>query len=311
MKIVLDILLIVLLFSGLSWLADMVVRYVKKIATVLHLQMVTVGIIFGLITTLPELSLGLNATIQDVPTLAVGNLIGGMIVMLCLITGANIMINRSIVTDGNFRTILPKALIIFSPIILGIDGNYSLWDGLIMIGLYIGMIYYMYVSKALTNIPKKQTVKIEVNQLIQSAFLVLIGMVGILLISDWIINITLELLNYFKVSQLVVGLSVFAIGTNLPEIIIALTAWKKKTPDLSISHVVSSAFTNVLVLGLLASMKSIDFFVDLDFLVMGVFLLLALLYYILFYRSDKKFIFSEGVFLVVIYFLFIIATLIN
>jgi len=116
MPMLLDLLKFLFLFIALGWSANFAVKNIKYLGAVLKIRLFVFGILLGLITSLPELSLGINATIDNATTLAVGNLLGGIIVMLGLILGASLLLNRKIVTDGRLASLIPTVLVIFSPV---------------------------------------------------------------------------------------------------------------------------------------------------------------------------------------------------
>ena len=132
------------------------------------------------------------------------------------------------------------------------------------------------------------------------------GIIFVLLSSHWIIKITLDLLNHVNVSELVIGVLIFAIGTNLPEITITITSWRKKASELSLSHLVSSAFTNVLMLGILASIRPITFVIEPAYLALTIFMGLILISFLFFYHSNKRMDRREGLVLLSTYILFLI-----
>ncbi len=234
MPMLFDLLKLLFLFIALGWSADFAVKNIKYLGAVLKIRLFVFGILLGLITSLPELSLGISATIDKAAAFSVGNLLGGIIVMLGLILGASLLLNRKIATDSVLASLVPTVLVIFSPVLFGIDGRYGLFDGLAMIGLYAGLIFHLYRLNHFNN--HKHIEITDSNQVSKSIILAIAGIIGILIASHWIVGITLDLLNYIQVSQLVIGLVVFSIGTNLPEISIAITSWRKKSSELSLSH---------------------------------------------------------------------------
>lgn len=303
MALLLDLLLLLLLFVILGISADFVVKNIKYIASVLRIKLFAFGILLGLVTTLPELSVGINAAINEASSLSVGNLLSGVIVILGLILGASLLLNRDVATDGRWSVLIPQVAIIFSLILLGLDGSYGLIDGLIMVGFYCGLIYYLYRINQAPEISYPEL--INKNKILKAFLASVLGVVAILLASNGIIKIILDLLNYVNISKLVVGALVFAIGTNLPEITITITSWRKKASELSLSHLLSSAFTNVLVLGILAVIRPIVFEVDISFWVIAVFLSLILVLFLVFYRSGKKMDRREGLALLMVYVVFL------
>jgi len=304
MPIIFDALKILLLFIALGWSADFAVKNIKYLGAVLKIRLFAFGILLGLITSLPELSLGINATIDRATALSVGNLLGGIIVMLGLILGASLLLNRKITTDGRLASLIPTVLVIFSLILFGVDGKYSLFDGIAMIGLYVGLIFYLYRLNHFSN--HKHIEITDSNRVGKSIVLAIVGIIGVLVASHWIVGITLDLLNYIQVSQLVIGLVVFSIGTNLPEISIAITSWRKKSSELSLSHLLSSSFTNVLVLGVLALLRPIIFDTNSAFWIVALFLGVILTLFTYFYHSGKKMDRREGAVLLAVYVIFIV-----
>lgn len=307
MPILFDALKLLVLFILLGWSANFAVRNIKYLGAILKIRLFAFGILLGLVTSLPELSLGINATIDRATALSVGNLLGGIIIMLGLILGSSLLLNRKIVTDGRLASLIPTILVIFSLILLGIDGQYSFYDGLTMIGLYVGLIFYLYRLNHFGN--HKHVEITNSNRAGKSIVMAIVGIIGILIASHWIVGITLDLLNYIQASQLVIGLIVLSIGTNLPEISIAITSWRKKSSELSLSHLLSSSFTNVLVLGVLAFIRPIIFDVDSTFWTVALFMGVILILFGYFYHSGKKMDRREGAILLTAYILFIVANI--
>jgi len=303
MSILFDALKLLSLFIALGWAANFTVKNIKYLGAVLKVRLFAFGILLGLITSLPELSVGINATIDRATALSVGNLLGGVIVMLGLILGVSLLLNKKIATDGRLASLIPTVLVIFSPILFGVDGKYGLLDGLAMIGLYVGLIFYLYHLNHFSN--HKHIEITNSNRVGKSIVLAIVGIIGVLVASHWIIGITLDLLNYIQVSQLVIGLVVFSIGTNLPEISIAITSWRKKSSELSLSHLLSSSFTNVLVLGVLALLRPIIFDTNSAFWIVAIFLGVILTLFAYFYHSGKKMDRREGLILLIAYVLFV------
>ncbi len=303
MSIFLDLLLLLFTFTALGWSANFAVKNIKYLGAVLKIRLFVFGILLGLITSLPELFLGINVTINKAAAISVGNLLGGIIIMLGLILGVSLLLNRKIVTDGRLASLVPTVLVIFSPVIFGIDGRYGLFDGLAMIGLYAGLILYLYRLNDSGN--HKHIEITNSRQVGKSIILAIAGIIGVVVVSHLIVKITLNLLNYIQINKLIIGLIVFSIGTNLPEISIAITSWRKKSSELSLSNLLSSSFTNVLILGILAIMRPITFNTNSTFWIAALFLSIILILFTYFYHSGKKLDRREGAILLAGYILFI------
>lgn len=304
MFVTINVFFLLVLFALLGVSADLVVRNIKYIASVLKIRLFAFGILLGIITTLPELSVGINTTLNKVASLSAGNLLGGIIVILGLVLGCSLLLNRKITTDANLKIVIPQTVIIFLPVLLGLDGNYGLIDGLIMVGLYFGLVYYLY--RANHSFRGESFSLINKSKIAKAIFLSVIGVVCILLLSHWIVETALNLLQSWNISKLVMGILVFSIGTNLPEISIAVTSWRKKISELSLSHLLSSALANVLVLGILTVIRPISIIIGPAYYVLAIFLVIILMLFLSFYYSGKKMDRREGAVLLACYILFLI-----
>ncbi|MFH1047079.1 MAG: hypothetical protein V1738_02150 [Patescibacteria group bacterium] len=307
MSLVINSILLLSLFAFLGLAGNVAVENIKYIASALKIRLFAFGILLGIITTLPELSVGLNAMIDDVPSLSAGNLLGGTLVILGLVLGSSLLLNRGISTDGQIKSLIPQAAVIFFPLLLGLDGRFSLIDGGLMLLAYLGLIYYLYRVNGSAGRPHFEL--IDRRMISRALLLSIVGIVAILLVSHWIVLISLNVLDHLGVSRLLMGVLIFSIGTNLPEITVTITTWRKKAPELSLSHLLSSNFTNVLVLGLLAVIRPISFNLNSVYWVLMIFSALILICFLYFYHSGKKLDRREGILLLGIYALFLIVNI--
>lgn len=300
-----NISLLVILFVFLALAADLVVKNVSYLAKVLQIRLFALGIILAIITTLPELSVGINASREGIAGLSVGNILGGIVVIFGLVLGMSLLFNRQVDTDGELKSIVPQVAIIFLPLILGSDGLFSLFDGLILILVYLALVYYLYrTSRHFLNFGEGIAI-LEKKKILKAVFFALIGAILVLLVSGRIVEITTNILEQWQISRLVVGILIFSVGTNLPEISIALTSWRKKASELSLSYLLSSAVANVLVLGVLSVINPLAFQVNYSYYSLVFFLAVMLSLLVIFYRSHKRLDRAEGAVLFFLYLLFL------
>lgn len=304
MMIALAIFGLIIFFYLLSLAADFVVGNSSKIAEEFSLPLPLIGLLLGILTTLPELSLGISSLEHGVPAMSAGNLLGGIFVILSLVLGLNIISNREIETDGNWHSLIPLAVYLLLPAGLSLDGSFQYFDAIIMI---VGYLVWLAVS----YFPKSRGLKISLlainkKSLAKQVFFIITGGIAILVFSDIIVSLSLFLLKSFNIYPFLVGVLVFSIGTNLPEISIALTSARKKAGSLSFSHLSGSAAANVLCLGLisLGGNMVIGAGRGAASWAYGGILLLLLLFLFYSYDSGKKFSRVEGWFLLVFYAVF-------
>lgn len=305
MNIFFVILFLIILFVILGYGADLVISNLKEIGKSLGLKLFFLGIILGLITSLPEFSVGVNSIIRDIPAVSAGNLLGGIIVLMSLILGLNILFNREIITDGKIINLIPFFILILIPFFLSLDGIIGGIDGVILMLSYLFTVWFLYKKNQPKIIPSLEM--INRREISREIFFMAVGLVLIVVSSSLIVRLAENFLEVFSISPLLVGVLIFSLGTNLPELSISFKAWRKKNSELSISNLLGSAAANIFVLGVVASMQKIEIKINQEFcLIASTFLVLIALFAI-FYRSQKKFSFFEGLAFVLVYILFLFA----
>lgn len=295
--------LLIALFIVLGISADFLVHNIKIISNGLGIKIFALGIILGIITSLPEMVLGINASIKNIPNISAGNLLGGIIILFGLILGASLVLNRKIKTDGNLSNLLPQTLFIFCPLLLGIDGKFGLIDGIIIIIIYISLILFLYNKNKDAQSPQVSIIKRQKN--FKSIFIIIISVVILIATSELIMNTSISLLNKINVNPFILGLLLFSIGTNLPEITITLTSWRKKSGELSFSHLMGSAMANIMILGLISIINPINIVVGIPYLILSSFIIFTLILVMIFYKTNKSLNRVEGIFLILLYILFV------
>lgn len=297
------IIALLLLFIVLGYGADLVVFNLKELGNKLGLKLFFLGMILGMVTSLPELAVGINSAIRGIPAISVGNLLGGVIVLLGLILGASLLLHREVKTDGEIKSFLPVSLIVILPLVLSLDGKLGIYDGCIMILSYLLLMWFVYRTNRLLEMPVVEM--IDKKTINKEIFYIVVGLALIIFSSSLIVRAAEYLLGIFDVSPLVVGLLVFSIGTNLPEITVAFKAWRKKSSELSVSNLIGSAAANIFVLGTVSTMVQTDIALNKEFFLLVSTLVVLVTLFGVFYRTGKRFSSLEGAVLLAVYCLFV------
>lgn len=301
----LALLALIPLFYALGKGADVLVENAQIISKKLALPLFVVGLILGLMTSMPEIAVSINSLFDDVPNLSVGNLMGGVLVVICCILGIGAIVNRSIHTDGKMRNILPLAGYLLTGILAGADGSYRLYEGIILFGLYPVMIYLLYRNQH--SLPDFRLIFIRESKIMIDLVKIIAGIAVVILASHFIVDITVDLLHRFDIPPFLIGLLIFSLGTNLPELIITIKSWRKRASDLSISHLLGSAATNIWVLGGIALWTPITVVPRTSFFLAAGAIIVTLVLIVIFYRTGRKLSRLEGFILFGIYVLFLIS----
>lgn len=295
---------IVILFYFLGRAADLLISSVKRIGRGFGVKIFFLGLILGLFTSFPELTIGLNAFLNNIPSISLGNLLGGIIVILGLILGASLILNRKITTDGKISRFLPILIYIALPLLFGLDNNLNRIDGIILIAAYIFLLHRLYRQNKNSE---SEIVRFSKRELLKQISLAVLGLVMLVAISNFIIRLTMILLGGFNISIFAIGAAVFSIGTNLPEIIITVRSWKKHIKELAVSSLIGSAIANPAIIGIFALARPIFIKTDLSYYLLMTFTLVLLGFLLYFYETGKKLTRREGISLVLIYLLFLIS----
>jgi cation:H+ antiporter len=318
---ILNSFLIIVLFLILSKSASVLVNNLQAIIAKKNINPILIGLILGFFTTLPEITLGFNAISNDIKDVSLGNIWGGIILLFTLVLGLAIVFHKNIKNDGKLHFVLPAFLIIIISFLLSFKSYLNYLDGLIIILLCFLLVYYeffynkfsfsYFISKIkdiflLINYKNKHNIINYYKNYGKQLLLCLVSIIVILISSYYIIEVATKLLVHFNVSTFIIGLLVFSIGTNLPEIVITIRSIINKAQKLSFSHLIGSALNSVLALGILSLFTSFNIEINNSFLFLFFSTLIVLLIVLMFYITKKTFDFWEGLVLLLIYFIFVI-----
>lgn len=258
----------VLLIKGADWLiegASALARKFRIPEIVIGLTVVAFG------TSAPELAVNVIASVKGNNGLAIGNIVGSNIANILLILGvAGTMTNLSVKTNTVWREI-PFSL--FAALILGYIVNDQLLgdsatnvisraDGLVLIGLFVLFLFYTFHlgrKNLLDEVPDADAER----PLWKSVGMLVLGLVGLVVGGQWIVDGAVALAKLFGYSESFVGFTIVAIGTSLPELATVVVAVRKGNTDLAIGNVIGSNIFNIFwVLGVSSTISPMTFDVD-------------------------------------------------
>lgn len=297
--------LLCVLFFLLAKSADIVIVGIRGIAEKLRINLYFAGILLGFFTSLPEMSIAWNTLASRAVDASVGNLYGGTIVLFGFILGFSLVVNRVVRTDGKWKSILPITLYLALPILLALDGYLGSSDSGILILGYFLVLYYSYTQHE----PEMASAPTEVRETVAPEVLtIMAGLMGVFLSAHLIVRTTLSILVLHPLPLFSVGLIVYGLGTNLPEIVISIRSWKQHIRDLSVSNLLGSAITNGLIFGALAFITPLLIQRDPQFMITSIALIGLLTIVTIAYHSHKRFTRGEGYALLAAYGTFLLAS---
>jgi cation:H+ antiporter len=255
---------IILGLALLVWSADKFVDGATSIALHLGVSTMIIGItIVGFGTSAPEILISVIAVIEDTPDIAIGNALGSNIANIGLILGVTALIAPLPIVKKVLRQEFPLLLIATAVMTWCLaDARLDIVDGLLLIILLVLMMWYLvrsYRQSAGEDRGENELSEPELEQMSFSGALgwILLGLIILVGSSRLLVWGATEVAHAFGVSELIIGLTIVALGTSLPELAASIASIKKGEPDLAIGNVVgSNLFNSLAVVGIPATITS-------------------------------------------------------
>lgn len=271
MAVVIQILLLVLGFFFLVKGADWFVEGSSKVAEKFGIPQLVIGLtIVAMGTSLPETAVSISAAVKGSAEISIGNILGSNILNILLILGLTALICPVAVQKSTIRYEIPYVVLV-SAVLMGIgytDHIVSRLDGLILWALMICYLLYLRRmvksgEETLEEIPG-EGIEMPVWKML---LMIVAGGACIVIGSDLAVDSASELARIFGMSERLIGLTIVAFGTSLPELVTSVTAAIKGKADIAVGNIVGSNIFNILfVIGTSSLITPIvyaeSFFVD-------------------------------------------------
>jgi cation:H+ antiporter len=286
----LNILILIAGFILIAKAADLLVEASAFIARKHQLSPLLIGltiVAFG--TSAPEMVVSLFASFNDSPSLAVGNAIGSNIANIGLVLGLTSLIQPVTIHSGIIRREYPLLLLSrFLVLFLILDNHLSQLDGLLLLLALAAFITFLIRQAKRQDDPLQKEFEQELPSQMKRPWLWLLASLLLLPLSaEMIIYSASNIARLFGLSDAVIGLTIIALGTSLPEVATSITGVLKKEADIAIGNILGSNIFNLLaVLPLAASKKNVFIsptFIERDFFIMVAFSVVLMI--VSFYRA--------------------------
>ena len=263
-------LLLILGFVVLIFGADYLVKGASSIAKKLKVSDLIIGLTvvsFG--TSAPELAVNIMASSGGSPGMAIGNVVGSNLFNLLVIVGLAALLNPINLQRSLVKIEIPYA-ILAALVLIAVAGDEFLGegsgiisraDGIVLLLFFAIFMYYIFLSAKNGQIKEEEAPKEErVYPTLLSVLFVLGGLTALIFGGDLIVDNATELARGWGMSETVIGLTIVAAGTSLPELATSLMAAYKGNSDIAIGNVVGSNIFNIfLILGVSASITPLPF----------------------------------------------------
>lgn len=316
MEILLEVLLLIvgfaLLVKGADWFVDGSAALAQKFkipGVVIGLTIVAMG------TSAPELAVSTQAAFAGSNQIAVSNVIGSNIFNLLVVLGVCAILSPMNVDEAIMKRDYPISVIIAAILALFIGGGLIFgsqsipsdftanvgtlerWMGIIILILFVSYITFT-IYNAIKN--REEGEAIASMPVVKSLVFIVVGIVAIVFGGDLVVDSAKEIALFFGMSETLVGLTIVAIGTSLPELVTSVVASRKGENGMAIGNVIGSNIFNLLfILGVSSSILPIP--VSMESLIdLIVLIVVSVLCYILF-KTSKKVNRIEGTIMVAMY----------
>lgn len=257
MEILLAIVKIIAGFAVLVWGAERFVHGAAGTAKNLGVSTLVIGLtIVGFGTSAPEILVSITAAINGNPGLAVGNALGSNITNIGLVLGTTALIFPLVVSSRILKREFPILLATMGlGLILLWDNHLSRLDGSILLGVLafitIWLVRVGMTPSGMEPLSTEMEKEIPKIPLSRAIFWTVVGLLLLLGSSQILVDGAVSLATIYGVSDMIIGLTIVAIGTSLPELAASLASAFKKEPDMAIGNIIGSNMFNLLaVLGI-------------------------------------------------------------
>lgn len=241
-------------FVALNYGGDTLTKGAVGIANVFHINKAVIGLtVVSMATSMPEMITSLLAA-KVSPGLAIGNILGSNIANIGLILGITAFIVP--------LTIQPRLVKQEIPLLVGISvlfvcfaiGGYSRWEGFVMLAIMATYLCYVVLGARRGSVDSKEVLAEDPTSSaprsgMASALLILLGSALLALGADTLVGTSVEIARRLGISDVLIGLTIVAIGTSLPELAASISAARSGHEDICVGNIIGSNLFNILLIG--------------------------------------------------------------
>lgn len=282
--------------------ADYFVKGASSLATKFKIPQIIIGLtIVSIGTSAPEACVSISSALKGSTGVAIGNVLGSNIINILFILGLTAAISALKLEKNSVKFEIPFLILI--TVLLGGFGYYfNILDkifGFILLGLFAVFLFYLFHIAKNTPQPESEQEPAILNPFLMALFI--IGGLGALVYgSNTAVTSAIDIAKALNVSERVIGLTIVALGTSLPELVTSVIAALKNQADIAVGNIVGSNIFNILfVLGLTCAICPVAF--DPAFIFDGIVAIVTTILLFIFTVGDRKLNRWEGLLFLFLY----------
>lgn len=302
---IVNILLFILGLILMIYGADFFVKGASSLALKFKIPQIIIGLtIVAMGTSAPEACISIVSALKGSTGVAIGNVLGSNIVNILLILGITSAICALKLEKNSVKYEIPF-LVLITLLLCAFGYYFNILDklfGLILITLFC--LFFVYLFKIAKNSEQNEENTAQLN-LFKMTIFIIGGLLALVYGSDLTVNSAIYIAHKLNIAERIIGLTIVAIGTSLPELVTSVVAAIKKQPDIAVGNIVGSCVFNILfVLGLTCLISPVAF--DRAFIFDGIIAIISIILLFIFTCCDRKLTRSEGVFFLFLYIIYLI-----
>ena len=310
---IIQVLLIIVGFALLIKGADILVDGSSAIAKKLRVSEIVIGLtIVSIGTSMPELFVSTSSALQGFSDISIGNVIGSNICNLLFILGISSLIHPVKFHKETKYIENPMSIVLtlIFLVICNINQDVSRLEGIILLILFILFLIYTIImgkksqDEVVLEISSDEARKIKVGK---NLIFIILGIVALKIGGDLVVNNAKLIATAMNISDKIIGLTIVAIGTSLPELVTSLTAAIKGDSDIAIGNIVGSNIFNMLfIIGLSAVITPITYNISYNFEMIVLFIAMTLMLIFPFIKPKDEMSRSNGLIYTILYVLYML-----
>lgn len=284
---IISIFFIIVGFALLILGADWLVNGASSIAKKFHIPEIIIGLtIVSIGTSMPELFVSTTSALEGLSDMSIGNVVGSNLCNLLLILGLSTIIKPVKFQKETRLFEIPMCLIftVIFIVLCNTGGTINKVEAVLLLLLFLLFITYtIFMAKKQSSQEKQEEVKTQKKLLpiLKDILWIVLGVIGLKIGGDLAVDNAVNIANYFGVSEKIIGLTILAVGTSLPELVTSVTAAIKCNSDIAIGNIIgSNIFNMLLIIGVAAFINPIsyNFSYNMDLIVLVVATLILALF---------------------------------
>ena len=311
---------LIFLFSCLVlfWSGSKLIEALMKIARFLGWrEFVVAFFVMSIAGAIPNLFVGINSALHKIPQLSFGDIVGGNIVdlslavaLVVLIGGASLPARTKVVQVSTIFT----AIIAIVPLILIFDGFLGRGDGVVLLFAFALYVYWLFSKeerfrKTYNSVNKEYKDGLrKLGSFLKNFISIIVFLLLLMLASEGIIRSAKVFAEFLTVSLSMVGILIVGLGNALPETYFAIASARRKRTEMVLGNLMGSVIVcSTLVLGIVVLIQPIEILNFSPFAIARIFLVISALFFFVTVKTDKKITKKEGLLLLIVYVLFLLA----